>query len=656
MLLDYEYRKYESVLYSSGTDLLLSWGKADMFHPHDNGFASETKDEWMRLAEKSDMVSLLNSGLESLTRDVDEALNFLCTHSSPEFDGEDAAKLHIALKIFDHVILLSQAARNFPEQDHFPKDFQIRMEDLFREITLDRAPSYLRLIPLNHWRRELRGHIPEHGLHLFPWYGEWADLPSEAIEIMIENWNEVRRGNFECSEMDAETLKALFSELPNDPGLMNYISEEARFADILSRSVRKSLGLRLLDISDKEAGNHAISETVDEKGLVACACHIVRSIKDKLRSEEARLEGMLWAALCGPLMEDRDRLNLITRVEDRLTSLDVSTLRSGSLLDELCQWSQENTPDEVFSRKVFEPWMESLNKAAKVVTESVPEEAAVFLRAVRELEVATIETKTIGEQKQNLEAMIFVAEVFRANMMRTLLKFSLISALSLKFVQQEKKTRRGSRMSAGTSKSEPLEIPASFRLSEQSLINLGKEGIPEQIIAELEALKDQRYPDKEKFMGALNAVIGEDEIIRYKPLILKHANIAGNFFEMEIKSDDGWLELLSPETAGDENLVRICDFMEDKIYFRGLLVYEEDRWQALGEVKSETGMPLETDDPEKDILLLCIGLDEDAVSDALGKAVSVLNASADIGSVSEESETTSLPFAWICYQVTRNGD
>ena len=241
-------------------------------------------------------------------------------------------------------------------------------------------------------------------------------------------------------------------------------------------------------------------------------------------------------------------------------------------------------------------------------------------------------------------------------MMRTLLKFSLISALSLKFVQQEKKTRRGSRMSAGTSKSEPLEIPASFRLSEQSLINLGKEGIPEQIIAELEALKDQRYPDKEKFMGALNAVIGEDEIIRYKPLILKHANIAGNFFEMEIKSDDGWLELLSPETAGDENLVRICDFMEDKIYFRGLLVYEEDRWQALGEVKSETGMPLETDDPEKDILLLCIGLDEDAVSDALGKAVSVLNASADIGSVSEESETTSLPFAWICYQVTRNGD
>ncbi len=575
MLNDYEERQTEGFLYSPALDLLLTWGSGSLFQgTEDEGeFVQGIEEEWHSLMEESDVKSELHSGLEALTQDINDALDFLC-HAIPESDRETALA-QTALEILDHGVRLFQTTRNFSEQNHFPEGFQVRAEALFRNITVDRAPSYIRLIPLNYWRQFMRGNISEHSFHLFPWYDEWADMPSETIEILIENWNEISHGNFECSEMDTETLKVLFAELSNDRELLNYIQEEARFGHILPRAIGKSLVLRLLMIRNEEVGKHAAPQKVREKGFVACACHIIQKIKKIFRSEEERLEGIFLSGFCGPHLRENQRTELFTQVEHELKTLDVS-LRPGSLLEELCQWSQGKVADEVFSRRVFEHWNNELSLSAKAVTERVPEDAAIFLRAVNELAFAKLETETVGGSIRSTLKKIY------EDMKRSFLVGGF-------HWQPAQAGGRGSRMSKVTSKSEPLKI------------------------------------------------------------------LSGNFFEMEIESDDGWLDLLSPETDGDENLMRICEFMEDKDYFRGLLAYEEDGWQALGEVESETGMPLGTDDPEKDILLLCIGLDEDAVSDALRKAVSALNVPTDIGAISEEPET-SLSFAWICYQVTRNED
>ncbi|RLC19859.1 MAG: hypothetical protein DRI57_06145, partial [Deltaproteobacteria bacterium] len=72
--------------------------------------------------------------------------------------------------------------------------------------------------------------------------------------------------------------------------------------------------------------------------------------------------------------------------------------RPGSLLEELCQWSQGKVADEVFSRRVFEHWNNELSLSAKAVTERVPEDAAIFLRAVNELAFAKLETETVAEK------------------------------------------------------------------------------------------------------------------------------------------------------------------------------------------------------------------------------------------------------------------
>ncbi|MDM8551708.1 type III-E CRISPR-associated protein Csx30 [Desulfobacterales bacterium HSG2] len=387
MLNDYEERQTDGFLYSPALDLLLTWGSASLFQgTEDEGeFVQGIEEEWHSLREDSDVNSELHSGLEALTRDIDDALEFLY-HTIPESDRETALA-QTALEILDHGVRLFQTARNFTEQDLFPEDFQGRAEVLFRKLTVDRVPSYLRLIPLNYWRQYLRGNISEHSLHLFPWYDEWADLPSETIEILIENWNEISRGNFECSEMDAETLKSLFAELSNDRGLLNYIREEARFGRILPRAIGKSLSLRLLMIRTDDVGKHAAPQKVIEKGFVACARQIIQEIKKTFRSEEERLEGIFLGGFCGPFLYENQRLELFNQVEDGLKTLDVSSLRPGSLLEELYQWSQGKVADEAFSHSVFDRWIESMSNAAKMVTESVPEEAAVFLRAVTELEI-----------------------------------------------------------------------------------------------------------------------------------------------------------------------------------------------------------------------------------------------------------------------------
>jgi adenylate cyclase len=65
---------------------------------------------------------------------------------------------------------------------------------------------------------------------------------------------------------------------------------------------------------------------------------------------------------------------------------------------------------------------------------------------------------------------------------------------------------------------------ASFKITDQTIENLGKEGHDETALLEgLETLKDQEYPDKEKFLKALKTAIGESQAAQYESLLLKHA-------------------------------------------------------------------------------------------------------------------------------------
>lgn len=72
----------------------------------------------------------------------------------------------------------------------------------------------------------------------------------------------------------------------------------------------------------------------------------------------------------------------------------------------------------------------------------------------------------------------------------------------------------------------------SFTLTEQSLDNLRQEGLPNEILEKLKALKDQKFDTENKFLEAVKQKIGNDQTVRYKAQILKHA---GDEIAAEIK-------------------------------------------------------------------------------------------------------------------------
>ena len=63
----------------------------------------------------------------------------------------------------------------------------------------------------------------------------------------------------------------------------------------------------------------------------------------------------------------------------------------------------------------------------------------------------------------------------------------------------------------------------SLELSEKALNDLKNEGIPDEVITELNNLKDQEFTYQEEFVNELRNKIGEDKTNLYKSLILKYA-------------------------------------------------------------------------------------------------------------------------------------
>jgi len=65
---------------------------------------------------------------------------------------------------------------------------------------------------------------------------------------------------------------------------------------------------------------------------------------------------------------------------------------------------------------------------------------------------------------------------------------------------------------------------ANFKLTKQSLENLGKEGIPDNVLGGLQLIENQGFTNKEDFLNAIKKQIGNKQTVRYEELILKHAD------------------------------------------------------------------------------------------------------------------------------------
>jgi Tol biopolymer transport system component/DNA-binding response OmpR family regulator len=64
---------------------------------------------------------------------------------------------------------------------------------------------------------------------------------------------------------------------------------------------------------------------------------------------------------------------------------------------------------------------------------------------------------------------------------------------------------------------------ASFVVTDQSLENLKSEKVPDDVLEKLEGIKDQEIMGEKEFLGKLKTTLGDEQTVKFKSLILKHA-------------------------------------------------------------------------------------------------------------------------------------
>ena len=97
------------------------------------------------------------------------------------------------------------------------------------------------------------------------------------------------------------------------------------------------------------------------------------------------------------------------------------------------------------------------------------------------------------------------------------------------------------------------KIKASFKITEQSLENLKLEDVPDDVLERLQSLENQEFTEEEDFLNKLDETIGDEQTVKFKLSILKHAKIkpgmppGGELPEAERNKIKDWID------AGGEN-------------------------------------------------------------------------------------------------------
>ena len=82
---------------------------------------------------------------------------------------------------------------------------------------------------------------------------------------------------------------------------------------------------------------------------------------------------------------------------------------------------------------------------------------------------------------------------------------------------------------------------ASFEITTQALKNLRAEKVPDDVLDKLQSIKNQELIGEKEFLDILKTTIGEDQTVKLKSLILKHAL---GIEKTEILRSQEWTHLL----------------------------------------------------------------------------------------------------------------
>lgn len=353
-------------VYSPELDLLLDWGQTHLLAPQDKTRLKELQEAWQAtIAEKSkeEWSASLAQGLEHFEARVEAALKFLKGEATLDVEEAYEATLQ-ALNTLDAVVFLWEAVCSYREAE-INGDIVSRVGKLLEKVTFEEPPSGLRLTPLNEIRRQKIEIIPEEQRYLFPWYSNWAELPTDTLQVIVEQWDSLAQGRMMIGHLEPELIPAILAAVKEDQELFNHLREAARIPKILAQALNKSPALRLYTIGQVYAGRFLVPNLVLKYGLESLSNEIIKNLSEGLYTD---LERNFCRAFCSPMDDEGERLRLFKKIEKEVSEL-LSQPRwdLGSLsprLRRLISWFQGSLTDQALAEQVFSEWIRDLYQAA----------------------------------------------------------------------------------------------------------------------------------------------------------------------------------------------------------------------------------------------------------------------------------------------------
>ena len=369
--------------HSRHLEILMKWGKIHLLQPGKNGLLKDLEETWNLLESLNDFPG---ADLEILEKKVTLALDRL-NSLTPDIQPDEVPEIQSALRMLDGIVFLIESLECFPGAADFPEDFHGKTEEMLHKLTIDQETLPLRLIPMNPWRREMLKTIPRDAHYLFPWYFEWTDLPENLFDLLADHWEDILRGEASALGLNIATLNALLAALQTDPLLLCRIQQDADLLRLLPHAIRESLSLRLFAISETERVNITGSNTLGKKDIHAACLTLTAPIF----SEAERIGRLFLAAFCSPFPDDRQRLDLLSIVEDFLKQPDCA--HTDGIIGKLCQWHEGRMSDEKLSRVAFKQWGKNLARARKRSPKAITYPASSFWDAIETLRRAGISAR-----------------------------------------------------------------------------------------------------------------------------------------------------------------------------------------------------------------------------------------------------------------------
>jgi len=363
----------QEYLYNPGTDLLLNWGDHILERP---GMESEREElsEAISAYNRADLMKDVRDAMPLLLENAEKGRLFLGGHPilPSSFESDLWHNAVESLNAYDHLLFLQTAVSDIfsEESAEVLRKLETAYEKLLEWPDRTDGFSYLRLVPLNEWRRERLNRIPEKSHYLYPWYLELSEIQTDAVDLLTGNWPSVREDGFRAISFIRENDRpVVWQSLKTDKTLQSALEKERELEKIVFETIDNSMALRLFTLSNTYARTGIAPERFVSAGLAPIACTIlaasprkeaspedVGELLESVMNGENHLEKILLTAFCGPYLPDHQRLSVFKRIEAEMTHKDFPLGGTDGLFTKLGLWRDREIDNLFFAESLLSVW------------------------------------------------------------------------------------------------------------------------------------------------------------------------------------------------------------------------------------------------------------------------------------------------------------